>query len=64
MKKKVHYLPSPYNIIHLHQSAFIKPLDHPDETHVTNTMFVQTSIVVALLDNGFETQNTIYIERK
>lgn len=64
MKKIVHYLPSPYNTIHLHQSAFIKPLDHPDETRVTNTKFVQTSTVVALLDNGFETQNTIYMEKR
>ena len=39
--------------------AIIYPLNHPSRL-VTNSEYAITSMVVAITDDGFETENTIY----
>lgn len=39
--------------------AIVRPLNHPSP-HVSNTTEVLTSKIVAMGDNYFETENTIY----
>lgn len=39
--------------------TMVRPIDHPS-TLVSNTAPARTSIVIAVHDNWFETENTIY----
>ncbi len=62
MKPTVHYYKDPFNKINVGSGAFVHPINHPNSSRVSNTKFVFTSPVVALLPDGFETINTIYKE--
>jgi hypothetical protein len=61
LKPLVHYIevvypPSPV----VGKSVIVKTVDHPSPL-VSNTKHVLTSPVVSVNDDGFETQNSIYV---
>ena len=60
MKPIVHFISSNDDYIHVGNSAFVNPIDHPDTVHVSNRKPIRTSEVVAINEDGFETKNTIY----
>ena len=61
-KKTVFYDPTYPVAIIPGLGAFVKPIDHPDAEHVSNTKMVYTSNVVEDRGEGsFETQNTVYV---
>lgn len=62
MKRTVHYVRDELTAICEGFGALVRPVDHSDTEHVSNTKHVLTSVVIR--DNGdgsFETQNSIYI---
>ena len=44
--------------------AIVKPVNHPDTKHVSNTKLIMTSPVIKYDGAGcFETENTLYVPR-
>lgn len=59
-KKVVHFSRSKYEFIHKGLPATVFPVDHPDSENVSNKKQAITSNVVAIHEDGFETENTRY----
>jgi hypothetical protein len=60
-KPIVHYLPMEGWPIVVGQCANVIPLDHTSYS-VSNNRWATTSIVISENDNGFETENSIYVK--
>lgn len=64
MKPVVRYRPSVYKI-EVSYPTLVYPIDHPNPDYVSNGGHLAiTSPVIALREDGFETENTIYVEDK
>jgi len=62
MKPQVHYHDIPgVPAQTVGNRTVVRPLDHPDQTHVSNKTTACTTEVVAVFPDGFETKNTRYV---
>jgi hypothetical protein len=60
VKPIVNFKSSTEDYIQVGNPAFVTPVDHPDPVHVSNHRVARTSEVTAILEDGFETKNTLY----